>query len=292
MGYPWRSLATFSFWRYALFSGEALAKLLAVVGALYLFMEIMDFLSIYTKDKYDKFAIFPMLAVAVLFVVFTRRPVSRVTYKVPSKDYRIEVKIANLFAEPCDIVISTSTTFDTDVASGLIAKDSLQGQLVMQLFEGKTVEIDRQLGAALKGIAYTDWQEAPGKKSRYPIGTVAPVRIPGRTFYFVAMSQFNETGTAKSSLRDIETALESLWEYVTSHGELRDIAMPLMGTGRGRIALPRKKMVERIAQSFADASREKVFSNRLVVVIRPQDAEDHGVSLFEVKDYLARNLHA
>lgn len=292
MGYSWRSLATVSFWRYALFSGEAFAALLAVVGGLYLFMEIMDFLSIYTKDKYDKFAIFPMLAFAVLVVLFTRRPVSRVSYKVPGKDYRIDVKIADLFAEPCDVVVSTSTTFDTDIASGLIAKDSLQGQLAMQLFEGKTAEIDRQLTAALKGIAHTDWPEAPGKKRAYPIGTVAPVKIPGRTFYFVAMSRFNEKGNASSNLRDIDAALEALWEFVAERGELRDIAIPLMGTGRGRLTTPRKKMVERIAQSFADASRDKVFSPRLVVVVRPQDAENFSVNLFEVKDYLVRSIHA
>lgn len=292
MEYSWRSLATFSFWRYALFSGEALAKLLAVIGALYLFMEIMDFLSIYTKDKYDKLAIFPMLAFAVLFVVFTRRPVSKVSYKVPGKDYRIDVKIADLFNEPCDIVVSTSTTFDTDIASGLIAKDSLQGQLAIQLFEGKTAEIDRQLDLALQKVTYEEWLEAPGKKRAYPIGTVAPVKIPGHNIYFVAMSRFNEQGTASSSPRDVDTALEALWEFVAEYGELRDVAIPLMGTGRGRLATPRKKMVERIAQSFADASRDKIFSARLVIVVHPKDAEKFSVNLFEVKDYLVRSLHA
>ena len=293
MGYSLRSLRTFSFWRYALFSGEAFMALLAAVGGLYLLMEILDFLSIYTKDRYGKFAIFPMLAAAVLVVLFTRRPVSKVSYKVPGKDCRIDVKIADLFAEPCDIVVSTSTTFDTDIASGLINKDSLQGQLAMQLFDGKTAEIDRQLTAALKSVPYTDWPEAPGKKRAYPIGTVAPVKIPGgRTFYFVAMSRLNEKGNASSSLRDIDEALEKVWEYVAERGELRDIAIPLMGTGRGRIKVPRKKMVERIAQSFADASHDRVFSPRLVVVIRPQDAESFSVNLFEVKDYLVRSIHA
>jgi hypothetical protein len=64
-----------------------------------------------------------------------------------------------------------------------------------------------------------------------------------------------------------------------------------MGTGRGRVDLPRKKMVERIAQSFADASREKIFSNKLIIIIRPEDAESFGVNLFEVRDYLVRSLH-
>ena len=69
MGYFLKSITTWSFWRYALLSGEALAKVLATVGALYLSMEILDFLGIYTKVKYSKFAIIPMICFAVLFVV-------------------------------------------------------------------------------------------------------------------------------------------------------------------------------------------------------------------------------
>lgn len=292
MRYFLRSVCTYSFWRYALFSGEALAALLAWVGGIYLFMEILDFLSIYTRDRYSRFAIIPILVVAALIVIFTRRPVSRVSYRVPGRDYRFEVKIADLFAEPCDLVISSNTTFDTDIASGLIAADSLQGQLTLRVFEGNTAEIDRQIEEGLRGLKSRPRNDAPGRKKEYPIGTVVPVRIPGRTFYFVAMSRLNSHGTASSTLRGIEESLDKLWAFVAEQGELRDLAIPLMGTGRGRLDLPRKKMVEKIAQSFADASRERVFSNRLLVVVRPQDAENFGVNLFEVRDYLARSLHA
>jgi len=60
-------------------------KLFAVVGALYSFMEIMDFLSIYTKDHYSKYAIVPIVLAALAYVIFTRRPVSKVSYKDPSE---------------------------------------------------------------------------------------------------------------------------------------------------------------------------------------------------------------
>lgn len=292
MGYFFRSIATYSFWRYALLSGEAFAKLLATIGGIYLFMELMDFLHIYTKDQYSRFALVPIAIVAIAFVVFTRRPVARVVYRVPQKDYLFEVKIGDIFAETADIVISTSTTFDTDMSSQLISTESLQGQLALKVFQGNTAEIDKQLTLALKGKAHVLCADAPGKKKEYPIGTVAKVSTPDRNFYFVAMSHLNEHGTAKSTLREVEDALVGLWQFATEQGELRTIAIPLMGTGRGRVELPRKKMVERIAQSFADASKEKIFSNKLTIIVRPQDAENFGVNLFEVRDYLARSLHS
>jgi len=55
------------------------------------------------------------------------------------------------------------------------------------------------------------------------------------------MSRLNEHGTARSTVRNIEDALTGLWQFVADQGELRTLAIPLMGTGRGRIDLPRKK---------------------------------------------------
>jgi hypothetical protein len=210
-------------------------------------------------------------------VIFSRRPVSKVTYKIPQKDYIFEVKIGDLFTEPGDVVISTNTTFDTDISSGLIDADSLQGQLALRVFRGATVDIDKQLEEGLEQIEYAERTDAPGKRKEYPIGTVAKVTTPDKIFYFVAMSRLNVSG---------------LWQFIADQGELRAINIPLMGTGRGRVELPRKKMVERIAQSFADASREKIFSNKLTILIRPEDAENFQINLFEVRDYLTRSLHA
>lgn len=291
MKYFFKSITTWSFWRYALLSGEALAKLLATVGALYLFMEILDFLGIYTKDKYSTYAIIPMVGFAIIYVVTTRRPITRVSYKVPGKDYVIEVRIGDIFDGTNDVVVSSNTTFDTSMANGLIATDSLQGQVATRFFQSNTDEIDRQLEADLAQVSGTLKADPLGKTIEYPIGTVARVKGHGRTFYFLAMSRLNAQGTATTTLREVEDALEALWSFILTHGELKNLSVPLMGTGRGRTGYPRKKMSERIAQSFADGSQNQIFSNRLSIVIRPEDAENFGVNLYQIRDYLVQSLH-
>jgi len=50
-------------------------------------------------------------------------------------------------------------------------------------------------------------------------------------------------------------------------------------------------LTERALKAIADASREKIFSNKLTIVIRPEDAENFQINLFEVRDYLT-SLHA
>jgi hypothetical protein len=58
-----------------------------------------------------------------------------------------------------------------------------------------------------------------------------------------------------------------------------------------RIQLPRKKVIETIAQSFANASRDSIFANKLVIDVNPDDARQHNINLFQIKDYLTQTLH-
>lgn len=292
MRYFFKSVATVSFWRYSLLSGEAVAKILAIVGLQYMILDMADFFSIYTKDRYSHYAVLVMAVVAVCCVIVTRRPIIRFLYKVPGKDFTVEVRIGDLFDGSNDVIVSTNTTFDTDMAGGLIDTDSIQGQVATKFFNANTTEIDQQLSADLASVQGTPRANAPGKNVEYPIGTVARVKTHNRTFYFVAMSRLNDQGNASSSSRDIEDALESTWIFVRTNGSLRDLSVPLIGTGRGRTGIPRKKMVERIAQSFVDGAKDQVFSNRLSIVIRPRDAENFVVNLYQIRDYLVQGLHA
>ncbi|SNT49679.1 hypothetical protein SAMN05216374_4228 [Tardiphaga sp. OK246] len=290
MKYFFESVRTFSYWKYALFSGEAVAKFFSVIGLLYLCVNIADLFNIYKKDQYSQYGFIIFIFLGLAFVLATRRPVSRVAYKVPKKDLTVEVKIGDIFKATGETIISSNSTFDTDMSNGLIARNSLQGQLAIQCFDGQTTEIDRQIEQSLRNEKFTVNDTRPGKKNEYPIGTVARVNAHGKNFYLVAMSHMNENGTAYSSPRILDEALERLWQNMADKAEMADIVIPLMGTGRGRVPMPRKKVIERIAQSFADASGERVFSNKLTIMVRPEDAAKFSLNLFQVKDYLVQSL--
>lgn len=291
MRYFFESIRTRAYWRYALFSGEATGKFFAVVGILYLCVDLADAFNIYKKDQHSYYGLIILVGLALLYVLSTRRPLSRVSYKIPQKDFAVEVMIGDLFKIPGEVIISTSSTFDTDMSSGLIAVTSLQGQLATNYFNGQTTEIDRQIEVSLSGEQFNINDRRPGKKKEYPIGTVARVSAHSKNFYLVAMSHMDETGNASSDLKMIDEALDKLWVNLASKAEVGDIVMPLMGTGRGRVAYPRKKMIERIAQSFADACNQRAFSNKLIIVVRPEDASRFSLNLFQVRDYLGQSLH-
>lgn len=292
MKYFFESIRTWAYWRYAVFSGEAIGKFFAVVGVLYLCVDLADAFNIYKKDRHSYYGLIILVILALAYVLSTRRPISRVCYKIPQRDFAVEVLIGDLFKIPGEVVISTSSTFDTDMSSGLIAVTSLQGQLATNYFNGQTTEIDRQIEQSLSRDQFTVNDKRPGKKKEYPIGTVARVSAHSKNFYLVAMSHMDESGNASSDLKMIDEALERLWANLASKAEIGDIVMPLMGTGRGRVAYPRKKMIERIAQSFTDACNQRAFSSKLIIVVRPDDASKFSLNLFQVRDYLGQSLHA
>jgi hypothetical protein len=292
MNYFFESIRNWAYWRYALFSGEAIGKFFAVIGILYLCVDLADAFDVYKKDRYSYYGLLILVALALLYVLTTRRPLSRVSYKIPQKDFAVEVVIGDIFNMPGEVIISTTSTFDTDMASGLIAASSLQGQLATRYFNGQTPEIDRQIEASLARDHHAINEKRPGKKKEYPIGTVARVSAHSKNFYLVAMSHMEEDKNAQSDLKIIDEALEKLWINLASKAELGDIVMPLMGTGRGRVSYPRKKMIERIAQSFTDAASKRAFSNKLIIVVRPEDTAKFSLNLFQVRDYLGHSLHA
>lgn len=290
MNYFLSSLGTLSFWKYALFSIESGRRVLAALGTLFLLLEILDFFGIYPREKHTLGTLAALIVLSGIYTVITRRPVTNVRYKVPSKDLVYEVRIGDLLDCKGEVVISTNTTFDTDVSSGLIAANSVQGQFTLRFFDGNLHDLDRQIKAALKDLPYES-AISPGNKKRYPIGTVAKIRAHGQNFYFFAMAELNEHGTAQAPANILDQPLDKLWAYIAKQGELGDLVLPVIGTGRGRIDLPRRKIIEMIAQSFADAARIKKFANKLTIVISPHDARTYGINLFQIRDYLAQNLY-
>lgn len=122
--------------------------------------------------------------------------------------------------------------------------------------------------------------------NRYELGTCIGFNQGKDRFYWLAMADMNSHNTAETSVDNVMGALERLWQFISTRGEIENIVLPLIGTGRGRLTVSRKKLIAQIGQSFVNASEDRIFSNRLVIVIRPKDVENFGINLYEVRDLL------
>lgn len=275
------TITSWAYWRYVLFSASGARSILGIFGAIYLLVEILDFFKVYTQDKYGAFGFLIFLCVAIIVSISVRRPIKSIQLSFPHKDYCVEVRIGDIFDSNGAIMISTNSGFEADVARGKISPSSLQGQFTARYFTGNQnaliEEIEEQLRLA-------------GGRRPHTMGTTLPITTHGKTFYFTAMSTLNQNGNASSTLADVKDALAGLWTHVRNAGELQELAVPLIGTGRGRLNLPRKKMIELIAESFVSASSEGKFTDKLVICVRPEDAQRFQVNLYDVKDHLQQSL--
>jgi hypothetical protein len=258
-------------------------SVLAIFGSCWLVIETLDFFQVYTRDKYGSYGFLIFFSLSILLAVVFRRPTKSIVVPFPKNDYSVEVRIEDLFEVSGAIMISTNTVFEADVAGGKIAPDSLQGQFTARYFTGNQNGLLAQIQEGLKNI--------PGS-APYPMGTTVPINTHGKTFYFTAMAELNEQGNAFTTPDNVRLALEGLWKHVRDAGELQELAVPVVGTGRGRLILSRKKMISLIAESFVDASEQNKFAEHLVIVVRPADAHRFKVNLYDIKDHLVQALHS
>ena len=280
MKYIFDTITSPAYWRYVLFSRAGLQTVLSIFGGLWLFIESLDFFKIYTRDQYGSYGFFWVIAISAVLAIIFRRPIRTIEFSFPESDFCLEVRIGDIFDASGAVMVSTNTVFESDVAGGKIAPDSLQGQFTARYFTGDQHTLIKTIGEGLK-----DLNGPP-----YPMGTTVPVNTHGKTFYFVAMAELNKQGTASTTPHAVEQAMYGLWKYVRESGELQELVVPVIGTARGRIKIPRKKMIEKIAESFATASVEGKFTDRLVIMVRPEDAMHFQVNLYDIKDHLNHTL--
>lgn len=290
MTYFWQSIRTRSYWKYALLSTDGIKTFFAVLGAVWLLFEMMDFFKVFNSATLPSYSFVVLILGSILIVICTRRPISKITYKHSSQDLQIEVRIGDLFSIKGQKVISTNTTFDTDIAGGVIAANSLQGQFTNKYYPQQIQALDQKLDQGLSNIPFTAYQKVSGKDKKYPMGTTVRIDIASEVFYLLAMADLNYNNTAQTTLENVLTSTEELWNFIIAKGENEPIILPLIGTGRGRITTNRKRLIARIAQSFTKASEQHIFSSKLIIVIHPNDAENFNINLFEVKDLLNHYL--
>lgn len=275
-----------AYWSRTFFSTATASAFLSAVGFFWLITEISAFIVESWKSQLQ--SVWPyFLGVSALYAIWCQRPVISRCERLDGTDIRIEIRIADIFSVDSAYVISTNTSFDTTVNERLISSQSLQGAFTEKFYD-KTEHLDGDLDQALQHEAATGDRPSKvgGKSKLYAIGTVAKVTPKGRTAYLLAISELNEHGVAESSFEAVKTALAALWNFVSSKGGYDALAIPVLGTGHGRINTPRDIVIKEIVRSFVAACSERKFASKLTVVISPKDYHDNELDIYELGDFL------
>jgi Domain of unknown function (DUF6430)/Bacterial transcriptional activator domain len=197
----------------------------------------------------------------------------------PRPNVTIVVMTGDLFAQDdANLVIGFCDTFDTATDRNIvISAESAQGLLLSRLYGGDKDRLDRELRAALarvpKESVETRSAKPRGKLTRYPVGTVATLHHATRRVFAVAYSRMGNDLVAQSSIAMLSASLDRLWDAVHLHGQLKPVAMPLIGSGLSRTHASPADLLAMIVGSFMASSRARDACPELRIIV-PQATFD------------------
>ena len=198
--------------------------------------------------------------------------------------------VGDLFDQDGHLVIGMSDTFDTETPR-VISSKSVQGQFLQREYAEDRAQLDDDLVEALQGtrVASVESRSSKplGKLERYGLGTVAVLGTVRRHYFCVAYTSMSNKLVAQATVEGIWTSLANVWKEIRDQAQLGTVSIPVVGSGLARLSaqLSNADLVRLITISFLAASRERVVTRHLQIVIHPRDAED--LDLQELAEILA-----
>ncbi|GCE27571.1 hypothetical protein KDA_30550 [Dictyobacter alpinus] len=263
---------------------KALLLYFQAFGVIALILGVLDILFPNTfMYRYTGIAIISIIS--LLWAVFNTLPKREVSHQLVVPDMKITIRVGDLFQQDANIVIGFSDTFDTEKGD-IIKPVSLQGQFLTAIYQDNTNQLDQDIDRALQGIASKqDNHKTRGKNKRYPIGTVATLAVGTKKYFCSAYARMENNLKAESNIKSLTVSLEKLWEEIRVKGQHDKVAMAVIGSDLARIGnASHSDLVRLIILSFVLASREKMVSPELVVVVHP--ANVGKLNMIEIEEFL------
>lgn len=217
-------------------------------------------------------------------------PKRSVQAHIEGTDVRVEVRIGDIFKLGGAIVVGSNTTFDTAMDDSTISIRSVQGQFSRRYFFTKITDLDQKLKNTLISLSpksRLSREEKPyGNQNEYKLGTVAPIEVSGRKAYFVAIARLNSERVASTETNSFLDALPLMWNGIRQRGGMEPLLCPVLGSGFARLSLTRKELIQAIIRSFVVATQEGKLSEKLTIVILPDDVKQGHISLGDLRQFL------
>ncbi|GHO98774.1 hypothetical protein KSF_088220 [Reticulibacter mediterranei] len=215
----------------------------------------------------------------------TLRPKKAISHQLSVPDTKITIKVGDLFQEDSNLVIGVSDAFDTELGD-IIKPTSIQGQCLTSIYQNDRIRLDQDINTALQGISgKIDKQKTRGKNKRYPIGTVATLSVGTKKYFYSAYSYMGNNLKCESDIKRLLVSLEKLWEEIRVKGQHDKVAMAVIGSDLARIGnASHADLIKLIVLSFILASREKLVTPELTIVIHPNNLGK--VNMWELEDFL------
>jgi hypothetical protein len=249
----------------------------AIVGFFDVLKPISDF---FKASHLGTFLVF--LGAAAIWAVVRNWPRNEFEYRVNGRDIRMRLVIGDIFKQEGSLVVPINSEFDAFLGGSVAKSNSVKAQVISRYFGGDKEILSEKLKKQLKRDIY----KVSRVGTTYAMGTTVSVEQNDHKFYFAVNSVKTNHQRVEARKEDLVPALSGLWAYLVDHGSKGDVVVPLLGTGNGRLSMPREDVFKEIVRSFIASCSEKSYCDRLTIVIKPNDIKKWEINIDMLAEFL------
>ncbi|QMT20930.1 hypothetical protein H2N74_19435 [Bacillus velezensis] len=272
-------------WRHSLSIKKFLMNWLAVFGVIWTLIDFFDYFFINGEHSL-KPNVWLILMTGLIISIWISRPRLLRTVSLVDKDITLQIDVNNIFNfKEESLIIPSNTSFQHNH----IDENAVIVQFRNRFFPN-SAQFDEAIANALENISKEEFVFNGKSVYKYPIGTVAEIKVPGfngRTAYILASAELNEFGRGEPNINDLRAALSSLWKYIGEQGTTKPLVMPIIGSGRQRLTFNRYKLIAQIVSTFLSAIQQRKFTSRLTLTILPKVYLENKCNMDDIENYLA-----
>lgn len=258
----------------------------SVLGFLSIIIAVIEFfpslapLSVVLKENSSLVTIG---SAALIYALVKNRPRNDFLFKVNNRDVEIALKIGSIEKTQSAYIVPVNSEFDMDLNGSVKSATSVKSMIIKKFFAGDSSMIQKRINQELKSKAYLTQKDG----GKYKIGTTVRIETEDRknVFYFVVNSHKLNDKRVEASEDSLAITLSGLWSYISTHGAKEQIAVPLLGTGNGRMKMPREEVYKEIVRSFIASCSGKSYCEKLTIVIRDEDVSKCQINIEELVEF-------
>lgn len=212
---------------------------------------------------------------------FYYRNLKKLTIKIKNSTFKI--KSGDVFEQPELKVINFNEYFDTIVDNKIIAKNSLNGQFILNKVRD-VKKLDSVISESLKdSIKEINNGRLNGKKIKYELGSI----VEYNDYLLTALTKFDNDNRANLSLRDYLMFLMNFWDNLDKIYANRSVCITLFGSSsitrfKDTNDVTDQDLIEIILWSFKVSKIKFKYPTTITLVLT--DDLLNKINLYELKE--------
>lgn len=260
-------------------SMSALGFLTVVITIVEFFPSLID-ISTFLKNK-SFLIVFTLFS--LMYGIIKNRPRNNFVFNIKNRDIELELHIGKLEKINSAYIVPVNSEFDMNLNGSVQVSQSVKSMVIRKYFAGDHSTLKQRIAKELKSKIYSTQKE----NGKYKLGTTVRIQTDDKkkTFYFVVNSNKLNDSRVEAQENGLSLTLSGLWSYISTHGAKECISIPLLGTGNGRLKIPREEVYKEIVRSFIPSCAGKSYCERMTIVIRDEDITKCKINIEELIDF-------